>query len=199
MRTRTAPAPARLLLVGVAMMSLLSACGGGSSGGGDGGVADGSDGDATSVAATPAGEEPTPAPAAGGGGDVPAIADGTYTGGTAHLEVSGDKTLVADLPLQTITSTTVGGFTLLTYSAGDGEANVSLNVVVDPEAGPSINLSSAVVFSVGGREQGCAFEFTRNDGSGVSGTVACSDLESMSAGGVEHPVVDIHGTFTADL
>lgn len=199
MRTRTAPGPARLLLACITTLSLLSACSSGSTAG-NGGGADGDGGDTTSAAATTASEEPTQAPAAGGGrGDIPAIADGTYTGGTAHLEVSGDKTLVVDLPLLPITSTTVGGFTLLTYSAGDGEANVSLNVIVDPEVGPSMSLASAVVFSVGGREQGCAFEFTRNDGSGVSGTVACSDLEGMSAGGLEQPIVDIHGTFTADL
>lgn len=196
MSMRAVSARASLALGLIAALSFAACGGGGSGGGGDSGG-----GDATSPAETPAPEEPTEAPAAGGrgGGDIPVLANGTYTGGTAHLKVSGDKTLNVDLPLQTITSTTLDGFTLLTYSAGDGQANVALNVVVDPETGPAFSLSSAPVFTGGGRGEGCTFEFNRNDGSGVSGTFACSNLEGMSAEGAERPTVDIKGTFSADL
>ncbi len=193
MRSRTIEAPAGLALALVAILSL-AACGGGGSGG------DGGNGDATSPTATLAGEEPTTAPAAGGGGgDVPTIADGVYMAGTAHIEVSGDKSLTVDAPLVPGASITTNGATLLYYVVGEGEDAVSLNVFVTSDSGPGINLTSAAIITAGGPDEGCRFEFSRNDGSGITGTFTCSDLVGLSPGGLEQPTVDVKGTFSADL
>ncbi len=194
---RTAHARAALAFALVALLSV-AACGGGGGSGdasGDGGAQDGG-----GAAATPAGQEPTTAPAAGGGDDdVPVIADGTYTAGTAHIEVTGDKSMTVDAPLVPGASSTASGSTLLMFLLGEGEAAVTLTVAVNADPGPAISLASATVFTAGGGDEGCRFRFTRNDASGVAGTFACPGLEGMSAGGAEQATVDVNGTFSADL
>ncbi len=179
----------------LALLALLSfaACGGGTGGSGtDGG------GDGTNPGETAAGETPTEAPAAGGGGDLPDIADGPYAAGTVHLEVSGDKSLNVDLALIPGVSSTTNGATILFYQSGEGQDATALTIVLEAEAGPGFNLTSPVVLSAGGRAEGCRFDFTRNDGSGLTGTLSCSGIDGMAAGGLENPQIDVRATFSAD-
>lgn len=188
MTRRAARASTSLAFALVALLPF-AACGGGS--GANGGN------DSTTPTETPAGEGPTDAPAVDGG-EIPDIADGLYKAGTAHLEVAGDKSLNVDLALIPGASTTTNGATLLFYGAGEGQDAITLNIVLEAEAGPGFSLSSAVVFSAGGRAEGCRFEFTRNDGSGLDGTFSCSGIDGMAAGGLENPQLDVRATFSAD-
>ena len=192
MTPRTARSNTSLVLALLALLSF-AACSGGTGGGGtDGG------GDGTNPGETAAGETPTEAPAAGGGGDLPDIADGLYAAGTVHLEVSGDKSLNVDLALIPGASSTTDGATSLFYVSGEGQDATALSIVLEAEAGPGFNLSSPVVISAGGRAEGCRFEFTRNDGSGLTGTLSCSGIDGMVAGGLENPQIDVRATFSAD-
>ena len=192
MTPRTARPNTSLVLALLVLLSF-AACSGGTGGGGtDGG------GDGTNPGETAAGETPTQALAAGGGGDLPDIADGPYAAGTIHLEVSGGKSLNVDLALMPGASSTTNGATLLFYVSGEGQDATALTIVLEAEAGPGFNLSSPVVISAGGRAEGCRFEFTRNDGSGLTGTLSCSGIDGMVAGGLENPQIDVRATFSAD-
>ena len=192
MTRRTARSNTSLVLALLVLLSF-AACSGGTGGGGtDGG------GDGTNPGETAAGETPTQAPAAGGGEDLPDIADGLYAAGTVHLEVSGDKSLNVDLALIPGASSTTDGATSLFYVSGEGQDATALSIVLEAEAGPGFSLSSPVVFSAGGRAEGCRFEFTRNDGSGLTGTLSCSGIDGIAAGGLENPQIDVRATFSAD-
>lgn len=191
MTPRTGRSNTSLVLALLVLLSF-AACGGGTGGGGtDGG------GDGTNPGGTAAGETPTQAPAAGGGGDLPDIADGLYAAGTVHLEVSGDKSLNVDLALIPGASSTTNGATLLVYGSVEGQDATALTIVL-AEAGNGFNLTSPVVLSAGGRASGCRFEVTRNDGSGLQGTFSCSGIDGMVAGGLENPQIDVRATFSAD-
>ncbi len=192
MTPRTGRSNTSLVLALLALLSF-AACGGGTGGSGtDGG------GDGTNSGETAAGETPTQPPAAGGGGDLPDIADGLYAAGTVHLEVSGDKSLNVDLALIPGASSTTNGATLLFYGSGEGQDATALTIVLEAEAGPGFNLTSPVVLSAGGRASGCRFEVTTNDGSGLEGTFSCSGIDGMVAGGLENPQIDVRATFSAD-
>lgn len=139
--------------------------------------------------------DPNEPPAGGGGGgDVPVIEDATYTGGTAHVVVSGQKSVTVDAPLVVGASVTVEGTTLLSYHGGDGQDAVTFSVTNSPDTGPAIIVTTAFLITGGDRSTGCTIELTRNDGSGVSGTFACSGLRSV----VDQATVDVNGTFSAN-
>ena len=103
-----------------------------------------------------------------------------------------------DLPLIPGASVTTDGATLLFYSAGEGQDAIVLSIVLEAETGAGFNLTSAIVLSAGGRAEGCQFEFTRNDGSGLDGTFSCSGIDGLAAGGLENPQIDVRATFSAD-
>ena len=174
-------------------MFLVIACGGGA--GTEGDPDDAPDGDTGGAVAS----QPAEAPGGNaGGGDLPDVADGTYTGGTAHIEVTGDKSLSVDLPLDPVTSITAEGATGLAFYTGSEPDVIHTIVAFGTESGPAFSLTSPVVFAAGGLEQGCVFEITRNDATGLTGTFTCRGLDGMSAEGLEQPKVDVVGTFTAD-
>jgi hypothetical protein len=179
----------------IASLTLLAACGGGSNPAGGGSGA----GDSATDAA-PTGDS-------GGGGDqttstavhdIPTIADGYYKTGTAHVEITGDKSQTVDLELIGAASGTFTGSTVLQYVAGEGDQAVSVVVGLDKESGASIAVTSAVVFAGGGPEQGCSFNLDRNEASGIGGTFACSGLDGLSAGAVTTSKVNVQATFTAN-
>jgi hypothetical protein len=134
-------------------------------------------------------------PAGGGGGDVPVIADGSYTSGTSHVEVSGGKDLTADAALAVGASQTIEGTTLLLYQGGEGDNGIVFSVANASPDGPGITLTTAVVITGGDRNSGCTIEFTRNDGSGLAGTFDCVDLQGV---GGYLGTVDVKGSFSAE-
>lgn len=191
-----APLVARILLI--SSLTLLAACGSGTNpaGGGDSPT----DAMAAEAAAT---EDP------GGGGtgdgstggtvqDIPTIADGYYKTGTAHVEVSGDKSQTVDVELIGAASGTFTGSTVLQYFTGEGADGVSVVIGFDKEAGASIAITSGVIVAGGGPEQDCSFSLDRNDASGIGGSFACSGLAGMVAGALTTNTVNIQATFTAN-
>jgi hypothetical protein len=184
---------AELALALATSMLLVIACGGGAGTGTDpDGAADGDQGAAVAsqAAEAPGGDA--------GGGDLPDVADGTYSGGTAHIEVTGDKTLSVDLPLDPITSITAEDTTVLTFYTGSEPNLIHALVGFGTDSEPAFSLTSPVLFAAGGPEHGCVLEVTRNDASGLAGTFTCTDLDTMSGDGLEQPNVDVVATFTAD-
>jgi hypothetical protein len=132
------------------------------------------------------------------GGSFPAIVDGQYTGGKAHLEVSGGKSLTVDLDLGVAASVTTSGTTLLWYSSGSGQDLISLQVIMAPDTGSAINLSSNIVLAVGAAENGCRISVDKNDGSGIAGTFDCPGLPGMTPGGTQALTVNVKGTYSAN-
>ena len=182
----------------IASLTFLAACGGGSN------PADGG-GSATDAATT----EATATADSGGGGsgngttgatahDIPTIADGYYKTGTAHVEVSGDKSQTVDVELIGAASGTFTGSTVLQYFTGEGTEGVSVVIGFDKESGASIAFTSAVIVAGGGAEQGCAFNLDRNDAAGIGGSFSCSGLAGLVAGALTTNTVNIQATFTAD-
>lgn len=182
----------------LASLSLIAACGGAAN-------PAGGNGSATDAAAT----EATATEDAGGGGagngttggvvhDIPTIADGYYQTGTAHVEISGAKSQTADVGLIGAASGTFTGSTVLQYVTGEGNDGISVVIGLDKDAGASIAFTSAVVVAGGGAEQGCSFNLDRNDASGIGGSFACSGLAGLAAGALTTSSVNIAATFTAN-
>ena len=120
-RLELSPAPAGVLVAVVTVLSVLAACGGAGTGDGNGGLAG-----ATDAAAPSTVEEPTPEPPAGGGGggggDVPTISTRSFVGGTAHVAVSGQFEIDADVAINTGASYADGGYTWLQFGDSGSEA-----------------------------------------------------------------------------
>jgi hypothetical protein len=180
----------------VASLTLLAACGGSNPAGAGGSATDAA---APGAAAT---ED-----AGGGSGDgttggvvhdIPAITDGYYATGTAHVRLSGDKSQEVDVELIGAASGTFTGATVLQYAAGEGNEGVSVVIGLDKDAGASIAFTSAVVVAGGGPEQGCSFNLDRNEASGIGGTFACSGLAGLTPGAVTTSNVNLEATFTAN-
>lgn len=143
------------------------------------------------------GEQPatTANPADGGGSvEVPTIPDATYTSGDAHVDVSGQRQLTVDTQILSGVAFTSAGSTLLLYSSGEGENLVSFSVSVNPDSGPAITLSAPNLVTGGDPATGCAFEFTKNDASGLGGTVRCAGIPTV---GLDQATVDLNATFSA--
>ena len=181
----------------IASLTLVAACGGSNPAGGGGSATDSA---STDAAAT---ED------AGGGGsgdgttggvvqDMPTIADGYYATGTAHVEISGDKSQTVDVELIGAASGTFTGSTVLQYTTGEGNEGVSVVVGLDKASGASIAFTSAVVVAGGGPEQHCSFNLDRNEASGIGGSFACSGLAGLAPGGLTTSSVNLEATFTAN-
>jgi hypothetical protein len=183
----------RIALV-MAVTILVAACGGSSTAPA---ALDGSGSDATPPEATAAGDN-----SGAGGGDagaagqaIPDVADALYMTGTAHVEVSGQRTLTADAGLVPGASMTTGGTTLLSYSVGEGQDAVLISISNGPDIGLAVVLIAPSLTTGGDRTTGCAFDVTRNDSSGLAGTFACRGLSTV---GLDLATVDIEGSFSAE-
>lgn len=140
---------------------------------------------------------PVDAPAAGNAGGVvaPAIADALYASGTAHVDVSGQRTLTTDAALVPGASMTTGGATLLLFGAGEGQEAVVISVSNGPDTGLAMTVTAPQLITGGDGSSGCAFELTRNDDSGLTGTFTCRGISTV---GLDLATVDVNGTFTAE-
>jgi hypothetical protein len=182
-----------LLAALVVVLAVAAACGGAST----------SPGASASVTtgATPApasqSTEPSDVPdGSGGTASNPPIADGAFTSGKLHIEVSGDVTATVDLPLQGGLSFTQAGSTVLSYAdpaTGDGGG-----VAISPD-GNVITLSTAAVSTAGASVQatGCRITVTQSDASRLAGTVDCPGLPGVVAATAKNVTVNLRGTFEA--
>jgi hypothetical protein len=181
-----------LLATLVVVLAVAAACGGAAS---PGASSPATTGATPAPASQPA--EPSDAPA-GSGGTVsnPPIADGAFTSGKLHLEISGDVTATVDVPLQGGLSFTQAGSTVLSYadpSTGDGGG-----VAISPD-GNVITLSTAAVSTAGASVQatGCRITVTQSDASRLAGTVDCPGLPGVVAATAKNVTVNLRGTFEA--
>jgi hypothetical protein len=194
----------RLLLTLIPATILIVACGGSSTpganapltsaGGGNPSVSAGGGGGAT-------GGAPTNPPGGGGGANagIPTIADGTYTSGTAHVEISGGRNDTFDV--DSASGVTAGGNTILAFTGADNQKVVQLSFLA-PGQGTSGGLSVATnvsnaVFATAGTWGGeCQVRITRNNASGLSGEFSCKDANGLA--GVIGGKFNIKGTFAAE-
>ena len=155
---------------------------------------------ASNDAASPPDETVAPSVAStvGGGGTIPTIAEGRYTAGKSHFEISGEASETVDADLAAAASVTAEGLTLLSYSAGSGATGVVAHVVFNPDLGPSISYQSAKLVTAGGVPEGCHVELTKNDASGLAGTFSCTGLDALVPGAVTTTKVNVNGTFSAN-
>ncbi|HEY8169134.1 MAG: hypothetical protein ACHQ02_01365 [Candidatus Limnocylindrales bacterium] len=177
-----------IVISGVAALVLLG-CGGT----GSGQPTDGGEPPAPTDAAAPTEDQGSGSGSGGAsGGSVPAIANGDYTSGAAHVELSGDKDLAFDADLLVGLATTLDGASAITYTSPDG---ASFQLIVDPSSGAGVSVSAADLFVAGG---GCQLDLDRNDDSGIAGTLTCDDAPGFTSGGAVQAIEDIKATFTAD-
>jgi hypothetical protein len=144
-------------------------------------------------AANPPAEQPEPGNA--GGIVAPTIGDASYVRGTAHVEVTGQRTLSTDATLVPGVSLTAGGTTLLLYGAGEGEETVLISISNGPDTGLAMTITAPSLTTGGDGSTGCAFEISRNDDSGLSGTFNCRGLSTVS---LDTATIDVNGSFAAE-
>jgi hypothetical protein len=179
-----------LLVLLVVVFVAVAACGGAASPGTSASVGASSTPAAASQPAEPTVVEGSPPV------ENPPIADGAWTSGKWHVEISGDVTATRDDPLQGGFNATTAGTTILAYAdpaTGDGGG-----VVLGPVNG--ITLSSAAV-STGGGDSGdanvCSVTVTRSDASHLAGTFDCKGLLGAVANPARNVTVNLRGTFEA--
>ena len=176
-----------IIVVAAAMAGSAAACGGSSSAPSTG----------VTASSTGTGEEQpagAPPPAAGGAVEAVSIADGVYSGGSAHVEVSGGKQLTVDAPLVPAASMTTEGTTLLMYAAGEGENTSVFSISNGADTGLAFTVTGQGVFTGGDSSSGCAIELTKNDASGLEGRFACRGLQTV---GLDVATIDVSATFSA--
>lgn len=151
---------------------------------------------ATAPAAT-SGTQPTPGAPLPGANNPP-IADGAFTSGKLHVEISGDVKLTLDAPLQGGVSFTAAGSTVLTFAdpaTGSGGA-----VAIAPEgnvitiSSPAISTAASTVAASG---VGCTITVTTSDAARLAGNFDCKRLPGLVASTSKQVTVDMRGTFEA--
>jgi hypothetical protein len=131
---------------------------------------------------------------AGGDGEAPALADGPWSGGEAHITVSGGVSLTIDEQLTTDLSHTDEAKTQLVYNTDTEFVTFGINYI-----GVPFNVSiTGEDFSVSG-EPGCEVTYDRADDTGIEGTFSCPMDEFYWYSAEEEPTdpVTIEGSFTA--
>ena len=138
----------------------------------------------------------TPAGGGGGGGGtagIPQLANGGYTKGQAHIEITGDKAFTYDL---TGVGFATGGSGALTYT--DSTKNVSTNLVFADQGSSGLAIVTPDLIAGGSWGTECKESTTRNDGSGITGSFECDNVQAAAPGGLTAFHVTVKGTFSAD-
>lgn len=164
---------------------------------------------ALAACAAPAGREPSasggaePSAAAeasqaggdggGGGGLDASLSDGAWTGGEAHIDVSGDATATADAPLTPTLSLTDSASTNLIYT---NEAGVLIGIAIYVDSF-AISITTAEVVAGGGSTTTCSVDWHSTDDNNLSADFDCPNAPSFTASGSSGGTVDIRGSFTA--
>ncbi|MFL5679767.1 MAG: hypothetical protein ACJ77B_04125 [Chloroflexota bacterium] len=175
----------------LAMTIALAACSGAASpttGGGGGGGG----------AATPGAAASSGGGAPAGNPNNPAIADGAYTTGKLHADITGGVTTTIDVPLQGGLNMTAAGSTILNYADASGDGGgVALST-----QGNAVTISSKAVTTAGasntsGASGTCSMTVTQADPNHLSGTFDCKGLPGFVVDGSKQVVIDMRGTFDA--
>lgn len=147
------------------------------------------------------GAEPSAAAAAsqaggggGGGGGLDAtLSDGSWTGGEAHIDVSGDATATADAPLTPTLSLTDSASTNLVYTS---EAGVLIGIAIYADSF-AISITTTEVVAGGGTTTTCSVDWHSTADNNLSADFDCLNSPSFTASGSAGGTVDIRGSFTA--
>lgn len=129
----------------------------------------------------------------GGGGLDVTLSDGAWTGGEAHIDVSGDATATADAPLTPTLSLTDSASTNLIYTSEAG-ALIGIAIYVDSFA---ISVTTAEVVAGGGTTTTCSVDWHSTADNNLSADFDCPNSPSFTASGSTAGTVNIRGSFTA--
>lgn len=184
-----------LLVLTVVIGLVLAACGGSPSESGEPAESSGGQPGASQAAAS----EPAASEAAGGGGgggsdDAPVLADGSWNGGKADVEVSGAASASFTAPLVPIASNTSGGSTVLLYVTDEG---ASLQVVINSGDPFGVAVTTAEFIVGGGEAQGCEVTYRQADDSNIDASFRCDNADAITTTGGVVGNSDLEGTFTA--
>lgn len=161
-----------LVLVVLAAM-LLAACG---SGGGDTSAEPSGDtsSDAPASQDAPSSDDPEPS---SGGGDYPEVADGLFEKGTIRLEVRGDRS--EDIELNGTALITAGNV----FMSGADDANTASAQIIWSGAEGAGGVSWGLGNMLGGADLNlCSFEVSKNDPTGLAGTIECENTDGLENG-----------------
>jgi len=138
----------------------------------------------------------------GGGASQPAASTGGGGGGgggggingSVHYEITGDVTKSGDLDFFVnagVSQFTDGGWVAYFYNA---DSSVVLQVSSSPSA-LSAGYGDGEITVVAGESDGCTFNWSKNDASGLKGTIDCPDPTAVNASGAQ---VHVHFKATVD-
>lgn len=131
-----------------------------------------------------------PAASTGGGGG----GGGGGINGSVHYEITGDATKSGDLNFfvnSGVSHFADGGWVAYFYNAN---SSVVLQVSSSPSA-LSAGYGDGEVTIVAGKSDGCTFDWSKNDASGLKGTIDCPDPTAVNASGAQ---VHVHFKATVD-
>jgi len=180
-----------LVLVALAVLLVVAACGGATT--------PGASGSAGTAASQPVASEPVPSEPADGGVTVsnPPLVAATYKTGKLHAEITGEVTKTIDAPLQGNFSLTSEGTTILSYADANGDGG---GVILSAEVN-GITISTTDVSTGGSNADAnvCTVVVTQSDASKVAGTFDCKGVLGVVASGPNprNVAVDVRGTFEA--
>lgn len=128
----------------------------------------------------------------GGNGDAPVPADGSWTGGEADVDVSGNISGSFGGPISP-PSGTYGGATSLIYVSEAGSVTIAINGG-DPFA-VGVTTTEFVVGSSSFED--CEVDYRQADDSRIEATFRCDDADGVTMTGTAVGTVTIEGSFTA--
>lgn len=159
----------RWLVLLVLAATALAACGSG------GGSPQPSSGGPSEGAPSQATESDAPEPSeGGGGGDLPEVGDNLFSGGKMKIDVSGDADFEADVEANGIVT---GGAVFLTGS----NESLALQIAWSTTEGGGIAMTTTDLV-VGAEFTSCDLNVTKNDPTGLSGTVECIGADAIKNG-----------------
>lgn len=180
----------RLISPALVTLLLLAACSATPSSS-DGGGASQEPGASTGGAAS---QEPAASQGGGGGGGIDVtLSDGTWTGGSAQVTVSGDASANIDAQLQSMLSTTSGASTTLTYVSSSSEL-VAIAIYTDSFA---VSVTTADMTGGGGTTTTCDVTWHSTDDNNLSADFNCPNSPAFTTSGTSGGTIDIEGSFTA--
>jgi hypothetical protein len=121
--------------------------------------------------------------------EVPAVENGNWTGGTLHMEVTGDAEATFDAPGS---GSTLDGVT----SAAFTEAPNTVSIGLGGDTESAISLTAGGVSTVGGFRTNCTIDFTKSEASSLAADFACDDLDAVGTGTTDIKTIDVTGNFT---
>jgi len=178
--------PHYLLVITVVVGLVLAACAS-PAGSGEPGASSGSEPSAAAEASQGGGD-------GGTGGIGVTLPDGAWTGGEAHITISGDADVTGDAPLLSSNSYTTGDSTVLTYISADAQLSVGVAIYSDSFA---ISVTTPDLVAGAGTTMNCSVEYHSAEDNNIDADFSCPNSPSFSTSGAAGGTVNIEGSLTA--